>query len=477
MSIIAPRFIVSSVSGGGGKTFLSLGLCSAFTQRGNRVKPYKKGPDYIDSMWLELACQSPCTNLDPHFLNAEKLQALFTHTLSYDSYDLSIIEGNRGLFDGLDVQGSCATSELARILKAPIILSLDVTKMTRTSAALILGMLNFEQDLDIAGVILNQVGSERHESIVRASIEHYTNVPVLGSLPRLKDNPLPEKHMGLNRNNNHANVLNLLGEIITENCDLQHIFDIALSAPMLTQGQPFWDGERIELGVNAPRIGYVYDEAFWFYYMENLEALVRAGAEIVPLSVLDKSPWPSDLHGLYLGGGYPEDFAAQISASPHLAHIKEMSDNNMPIYAECGGFMLLASELVRDERSYCMAGVFPVHTHFQKKPQGLGYVQARVSGQNPFHPEGVSFKGHEFHYSHCLHDSAESFRDMLCLQLDKGVGMGRFDCCGEQHYCDGLLHKQTFAAYTHIYAPACPWWATNFVESAQKYAQNAHRLK
>ncbi len=477
MSIIAPRFVISSLSGGGGKTLLSLGLCNAFTQKGSKVKPFKKGPDYIDSMWLAEACQTLCTNLDLNFVDDKKIQSLFAHALSFDSYDLAIIEGNRGLFDGLDVQGSCATSELARILKTPIILSLNVTKMTRTSAALIQGLINFEDDLDIAGVVLNQVGSARHESIVRASIEHYTNIPVLGSIPRLKDNPLPEKHMGLCQCNNHSEILNVLGEVVTESCDIQRIYDIALSASMLPQAHPFWETPCIELNSNAPRIGHVYDEAFWFYYVENLEALARAGAEIVPLSVLDPSPWPTDLHGLYLGGGYPEDFAAKISGSPHLAHIKAMAENNMPIYAECGGFMLLASELVRDDVGYPMAGVFPVHTHFHKKPQGLGYVQAKVSAANPFHPEGQIFKGHEFHYSHCLPDSTQPLHDMFCLQLDKGVGMGRFECDGVAHYCDGLTWKNTFAAYTHIYAPACPWWAQNFVALAQKFAQEKNRLK
>ncbi len=473
MSFIAPRLIISALRGGGGKTLLSLGLCRAFLQRGTGVKPYKKGPDYIDARWLELASQTFCTNLDPYFLTAEKLQALFIHAFSLSAYDMAIIEGNRGLFDGQDVNGTCSTAELARTLKTPILMSLDVTKMTRTSAALIQGILHFEKDLDIAGIVLSQVGSSRHESIVRASIEQYTNIPVLGSLPRLKDNPLPERHMGLSQSENAESVLQMLGEFVSENCDVQKIYDIALSAPALTSSQPFWENPVINLGNEAPRIGYIYDDALWFYYVENLEALIRNGAELVPLSILDSKEWSKDLHGLYLGGGYPEDFAAEIACSPHLAQIKKYSQDSMPIYAECGGFMLLAQALERNDTAYPMAGIFPVRTHFHKKPQGLGYVQARVSAGNAFHPQDQIFKGHEFHYSHCVADSDQAPQDKFCLHLDKGVGMGTQICNDTKQHVDGLFTQQTFASYTHIFAPSCPWWAENFVELARQYARNA----
>ncbi len=466
-----PRIIISAFRGGGGKTLLSLGLCRAFTKLGHSVKPYKKGPDYIDAHWLELAAQKPCTNVDPYFLDAQALQSLFVHAFSKEAHDMALVEGNRGLFDGQDAHGSCSTAELSRILSAPVILSLDITKMTRTSAALLKGMTEFEEGVHICGVVLNQVGSARHESIVREAIEYYTDIPVLGALPRLKDNPLPERHMGLcqgHAQEAHA-ILDKLSYFVEQHCDLESIYALAQKASPLAQPAPFWPSVATQIDTR-PRIGYIYDQAFWFYYAENLEALERAGAELVPLSLLDASPWPHDIQGLYLGGGYPEEFLAQLSVSPHLATIKALSISGMPIYAECGGFMVLAESIIRQGKSYAMSGVFPVQSEFHPRPQGLGYVRGEVIIKNPFHPMGHEVRGHEFHYSQCLGtDSIEknAHAPDLCLHLHKGVGMGKNH--QTLHGQDGLLLRQTFASYTHIFAPTCPWWAENFVKLAAQY--------
>ncbi len=538
-----PRLIISALRGGGGKTLLSLGLCRAFAahDKANRaVKPYKKGPDYIDAHWLELAASAPCTNLDPYFLEQESLRALFIHAWQYHSsstlfpptlrpksssehpahtrasvplptenakntpYDVALIEGNRGLFDGHDIYGSCSTAEVARALQAPVILSLDITKMTRTSAALIQGMAHFEKDVHIAGVVLNQVGSTRHESIVRQAIEHYTPIPVLGAIPRLPNNPLPERHMGLCQDHGQhvEDILDNLGKTILKYCDVARILWLADQAPALPPTKDFWANiqsstaqepkkhnhylaaqgqsalaEKV-LHSSKVRIGYIYDAAFWFYYAENLEALTRQGAELIPLSILDPSPWPEDLQGLYIGGGYPEEFAAAISQSAHLAHIKKLSEHNMPIYAECGGFMLLAKALIRDGQQHAMAHIFPVSTEFFPKPQGLGYVQATVCTANAFHPQGKSLRGHEFHYSKCLPTQAD--QHVFCFRLDKGTGMGKVQNHEEipksahtkQYNGDGLFVRNTFASYTHIFAPACPWWAENFVTLARAWQKN-----
>ncbi len=467
-----PRLIISALRGGGGKTLLSLGLCSAFLQKGMCVKPFKKGPDYIDARWLQLAAQAPCTNLDPFFLDATSLQALFVHAWQHDTYAVSIVEGNRGLFDGQDVHGSCSTAELARVLRAPVILALDVTKMTRTSAALLQGMAHFEKDVHIGGVVLNQVGSSRHESIVRACIEEYTDIPVLGAIPRLKENPLPERHMGLCQEDAAAvhSILENLGQIITEHCDISAISHLAQNVSALESMTEFWPEPQVEIHTKTSvRIGYIYDAAFWFYYAENLEALRRAGAELVPLSLLDSKAWPQDLQALYLGGGYPEEHLPQLVASPHLNTIKAYSNAGMPIYAECGGFMILAQSILRQGQTYAMAGVFPVISEFHSRPQGLGYVQAQVQRENPYHPVGQSLRGHEFHYSKCLyaHEGVKQGKQTLCLSLEKGVGMGKAST--ELPAMDGLLVHQTFASYTHIYAPACPWWAKNLVHCAAQF--------
>ncbi len=468
-----PRICISALKGGGGKTLLSLGLCSALASTGMRIKPFKKGPDYIDAYWLSKAAGLACTNLDPHFLETPRLQSLFAHNIQ-DNIDIAIIEGNRGLFDGQDVKGTYSTAELAKNLHCPVIISLDITKMTRTAAAIIHGLTHFDPQLHIGGVVLNAYGSTRHENIVRQAIEYYTDIPVFGALPRLKENPLPERLMGLlaldTDSAQHAaeKTLQKLGSFVTEHCNLLDILQLARSVSPFPNTAPFWPENTQALPKNSVRIGYIQDQAFWFYYAENFEALQQAGAELVPLSMLNNSPWPNDLHGLYIGGGYPEEYLEILSHSPHLHTLRTWSEQHMPIYAECGGFMLLAKHILRDNTAYPMANIFPVQADFYKKPQGLGYVTAQVTHQNPYHPEKAHIRGHEFHYSRCT--LAENQNPPLCtLQLSKGLGMGKDLQRNTNMNQDGLLVRQTFASYTHIFAPSCPWWAPNFVHAAEIY--------
>ena len=248
-SITAPRLVVSGLSGGGGKTLLSLGLARALTLRGLRVKPCKKGPDYIDAAWLGLASGRTPTNLAPFFLTDARLRALFC--TSFGDADLAIIEGNRGLYDGRDVQGSCSTATLARALGAPVLLTLTVTKMTRTAAAVIAGLAHFEP-VNLAGVVLNRVASSRHAALIRQSIETYTGIPVLGEIPRLAENPIPERHMGLVSMHDETPdalgrasllaALDSLAGLIERHMDVDAALRLARSAPELRDVEPFWEG-------------------------------------------------------------------------------------------------------------------------------------------------------------------------------------------------------------------------------------------
>ena len=478
----APRLIISGLSGGGGKTLVSLGLSRALTLRGLQVKPCKKGPDYIDAAWLGLACGRTPTNLDPYFLNDDRLRALFC--ASFGNADLAVIEGNRGLYDGRDVQGSCSTATLARALDAPVVLVLSVTKMTRTAAAVIAGVAAFEP-LNLAGVVLNRVASVRHAELIRKSIETYTGIPVLGMLPRLEDNPIPERHMGLISLHEETEeapgrhvlneALDRLAGFVAEHMDIDKVLNIARNAPDMPPVAPFWDPAP-PTAERPVRIGYVRDAALWFYYEENLEALRRAGAELVELSLLSPEPWPGidgdgALDGLYLGGGFPEMVPHRIAASPHLATIRNASLCGMPIYAECGGFMILCDALRIDDQNHRMAGLFPSRADFCPRPQGLGYVEATVERENPFHPVGEILRGHEFHYSRCV-----PLGELTpTLRLSPGVGMS-----GPGHRAkglagdalsarDGLLVRNTFAAYTHLFAPAVPHWAPRFVKAAEAF--------
>lgn len=457
-----PRFIVSALSGGGGKTLLSLGLGRLLAKKKIRTKPFKKGPDYIDAAWLTRACGRPTTNLDPFFLPPAKLQALFMRSVLND--EMAIVEGNRGLFDGLDIKGSCSTAELARILACPIILSVNCTKMTRTVAALVQGVCHFEQGLTVAGVVLNAVGSARHAGQVRKALEEYTNVPVLGELPRLSHNPLPERHMGIASQGDALDesvemTLEQLASLVDEHINVDRILDIARAAPDLPAiagDDEMTAGRGFSV---SPRIGYVRDEAFWFYYPENLQMLENAGATLVPLRIVgadeDFSQWQS-LHGLYLGGGFPEDHAQSLAQSPILPKLRSMAQQGMPMYAECGGFMLLAQYLAIGGRSWPMASVFPVGVEWDKRPQGLGYVEGRVTMENPFFPMGMSVRGHEFHYSRAIGQITGA------MKLDRGTGMGNGN--------DGLVYRNVWASYTHIFAPAIPLWAPRFVAAARRFA-------
>lgn len=537
------RICISALSGGGGKTLLSLGLARAFFRQGLAVQPFKKGPDYIDAAWLSLAAGRQASNLDPYFLPPARLRALFRHVMERSGARLALLEGNRGLFDGMDVRGSCATAELARTLDCPVLLSLDCTKMTRTAAALVAGIRNFEPGLRLAGVVLNQVASARHEGILREAITAYTDVPVLGAIPRLRENPLPERHMGLaslcgdDLSPQAQEILEKLADVVRDHVDMERVLAIADDLPALPEEPDFWDeaawagegavapsgagrsaachaGTAFAAGAGAscegaaptgtlsvtsprattpdstqtgrdegivasrcrtlrpadspepaPRIGYVRDRALWFYYEENLEALRRAGAELVRLSLLDDAPWP-ELDGLYLGGGFPEDWARELASSPHLARLATLAGEGLPIYAECGGFMVLASALERDGQRWPMSGIFPVETRFCPKPQGLGYVRADVVLPNPYFPQGSVLRGHEFHYSLCHEPAAVSGRLEHALRLRKGTGMGRD---AEGHGRDGLVSGRVWAAYCHIFAPAVPGWAPRFVDLARCY--------
>lgn len=504
-----PRLCVSALSGGGGKTLLSLGLVRALTSRGFVVQPFKKGPDYIDAAWLALAAGRPATNLDPYMLTPDQLQKLFAHGMERARASMTataqplpivgLLEGNRGLFDGLDPAGSCSTAELARVLACPIILSVNCTKVTRTVAALVHGMVSFEPGLTFAGVVLNQVGSARHENILRRALEEYTDVPVLGALPRLPENPLPERHMGIASCGDELSpeasaILDGLGAFVGGHVDIDAIIAASRAAAEL----PVQDSRPVlfDVGVERtpktessaqgtalrPRIGYVRDSALWFYYEENLEALEQAGAELVRLELVGQGSraWPEmrggqgadsadgAIDGLYLGGGFPEDHAAALSASPQLRKLAAWANAGMPIYAECGGFMVLSRGIEREGRLWPMSGIFPVVAQFCGKPQGLGYVRGTIVADNPYFPRGLELLGHEFHYSRCRWEGAPPH----ALQLHKGQGMGRADAggAGRGDVLDGLLHNNVWASYTHIFASAVPCWAVNFVAAARRFA-------
>ncbi len=459
-----PRIIIAGLNGGTGKTITSLGTTRAWVRAGRAIKPFKKGPDYIDAKWLGLAAHCPATNLDPYLLREPVLKALFRTSLG--ACDGALIEGNRGLFDGKDLTGSCSTAELARILDTPVILAMDCTKMTRTAAAIVSGIIHFEEGVRVAGVILNRTANDRHRSILRQTIEHYTGVPVLGALPKMRQNPIPERHMGLISDQEYDpenDPLDTVADLISDNCDVDALWNVACSAPAVPEAPDVWSLMPAPETADSPvRIGYVRDAALWFYYEENLQALRHAGAELIELSLLSPEPWP-ELDALYLGGGFPETLAGRIADNTSLrTHIRELAESGLPIYAECGGFMVLSRSLVYQGAEYPMTGVFPVSTHLCERPQGLGYIDATVTEENPYHPAGSVIRGHEFHYSKCVVDAGA--QPAFGLQMARGEGMGADR--------DGLVYKNVFASYTHLFALGEPHWAVNLVQAARRRRQS-----
>lgn len=458
MKTKTPRLIIAGLSGDSGKTIVSLGLIAALRRQGLTVAPFKKGPDYIDPAWLGFVAGTPCRNLDTYLVAADDVQRSF---LSHAAHaDIAVVEGNRGLFDGKDLTGSHSTAGLAKLLRAPVVLVLDATKATRTLAALVMGCQVFDPDLHLAGVILNKIAGNRHEKIVSESISRYCRIPVVGSIPKLGADAdlLPGRHLGLvppAEFTGREQILGKLHEIAARYLDLDQIRELASSATPLGKT----DIQPISSTAERVTIGYIADSVFTFYYPENLEALQRCGANLVPISSLADSVLP-EIDALYIGGGFPETHARRLADNRSLmASIKDASENGLPIYAECGGLIYLSRSLTWKGSTYPMAGVFPIDLSVHDKPVGHGYTLAEVDAENPYFPAGTVIKGHEFHYSGM---TAEPDQPMGCMKLLTGVGV--------HSKRDGLVSNATLACYTHIHADGVKEWAPAVIANAERYA-------
>ena len=455
-SFSVPRILISSHKGGAGKTLFTVGLISALKSRGLKVASFKKGPDYIDAGWLSKTSQVSCRNLDLFLFDEEKNKLSFYRGSL--GADISVIEGNRGLFDGMDAEGSCSTARLARVLDSPIILVLDCTKVTRSLAALVKGFVEFEEGLNIKGVILNKIARKRHEDVITKAIENYTSVKVLGAIPKLKNLP-PERHLGLVTSCEYRDCefLKELTSYIEKGVNLDELIEIAKDVkPISLQEKEEVKGKIFE-GLN---LGVFKDEAFQFYYPENLEALESLGAKFTWINGLETRRLPQ-VDGVYIGGGFPEVKAEELAENRDLAKdLKEAIEDGLPVYAECGGFMYLGREIEWNSKTYPMTGVLPIRFVVEKRPQGHGYVIGRVKQKNPYFPEGLLIKGHEFHYSRPV-TIDESKEMKYILELEKGFGInGKYD---------GILYKNLVAGYTHIHIFSVKCWAENFLRKVEEF--------
>jgi cobyrinic acid a,c-diamide synthase len=458
MRVWTPRLVIAGLAGDSGKTLVSSGLARLWTARGLSVAPFKKGPDYIDAAWLGAATRRPGRNLDTFLMTSQAIGEALARGAA--RADVAVVEGNRGLFDGLDAEGSHSTAELAKLIRAPVVLVVDVAKSTRTVAAMVVGCRVLDGALNLAGVVLNRVGSARHEQVIRDAIAAAGGPPVLGAIPRLQDGPFPGRHLGLLTAAEHPareQALDAAAELVGSHVDVEALLACARSAP------------AVELPSREPmpptllsRIAVLRDEALSFYYPENLEALEEAGAELSYVSPLAAEGLPP-VDAVYVGGGFPEVHAERLSRNARLQnHLRKAASAGIPIYAECGGLMYLAKELRVDGVGHPMAGVLDLTVEHTSRPQGHGYVSALVDRMNPFFERGAQLHGHEFHYSRVLGGSAIS-ASVVRLERGTGLGDGR----------DGIVAGNVWASYFHIHALGTRSWAPAFVALAREYRDMA----
>lgn len=457
-----PRIAIAGIKGGSGKTTLSLGIARAWSRKGLKVVPFKKGPDYIDAGWLSYAAGQSCYTLDPFLFGSDALLSSFAaHS---EGSDISLIEGNRGLYDGMDEEGSYSTAEVAKMLRSPVVLIIDCSKVTRTVAAVLLGVRKFDPHVDIKGVVLNQTAGSRHESVIRASIEKYCDVPVVGAIPRLDEDMFPMRHMGLIPFQEHPAVertIDSAADIISRYADIERLFEIAgNAAPLPEVRNSLFQVRNPREEKPLLRVGVIRDSAFQFYYPENIEELERHGAEIIEFSALTEKKLP-DIDCLYIGGGFPETHAITLAENSELlSSVKNSIEDGLPVYAECGGLMYLGKGIIVDGRMHQMAGVFPLVFSLERKPQAHGYSIVETVKGNPFYRPGTILRGHEFHYSNPVNateykDAAYAFR----MKRGNGIFNGM----------DGIFYKNCLAAYTHLHAFGAREWVKGILHCAAEF--------
>jgi cobyrinic acid a,c-diamide synthase len=452
------RLLISAAHKSSGKTTITLGLCAALRRRGLAVQPFKKGPDYIDPMWLSRAAAHPCHNLDFQTQSEAEIRTTFAR---YPA-DVRIIEGNMGLFDSIDVEGRHSNAALAALLQTPVILVVNVLGMTRSVAPIILGYQNFDPSIRIAGVILNSVAGKRHEERLREVFARYIDIPLLGCIHRDPALAISERHLGLVPSNEAVEVddkLDYIAAAIERQVDLEQLLAIAGSAPALPAAlAPAPAAVSTQPRV---RIGVARDAAFGFYYPGDLERLQEAGAELVPFDTLRDRQLPA-VDGLFIGGGFPETHMEALEANAGLrSAIRDAIEAGLPAYAECGGLMYLARSIRWGERRCAMVGIIPGDVVMYEKPQGRGYVRLRETGQNPWPGDGspAEFYAHEFHYS-----MLENLSSGLTYAYDMVRGTG----IDGRH--DGIVYRNLVANYVHLRDVEGYHWARRFVDFVRQCA-------
>lgn len=450
-----PRLVIAGAHSGVGKTSTSSGLMAALTRRGLKVQPFKVGPDYIDPAFHSFVTGRQSRNLDSWILPESTIRSLFLQNAPTAGDGISIIEGVMGLFDGHVKDGAGSSAHVAQILSAPTILVINGAAMARSAAAMVHGYDDFQPGFKLSGVIINKVKGQSHYDLVRDFVERDAGVKCYGYLAHNVDMALESRHLGLVPSvevDGLSTRLSLLAKNVAETLDLDGLIKLASSAPDLDP-VPLVE---IKAAPSRVRIGLALDSAFNFYYQDSLDLMTSLGADLVPFSPIADGHLPSNLDGLYIGGGFPEIFAAELTANESLrAEIRELLDKGLPAYAECGGLMYLSRRLTDLEgRKHWMVGFFPQEAVMTKRLQNFGYVEITFERDTVLGPAGSIIRAHEFH-----HSIIEGIEPDFALNISKSE---------TRSWRGGLVKNRVLAAYPHLHFCANPALAANFVNACRK---------
>ena len=501
-----PRLLISAAHKSSGKTVFATGLCAELARRGRVVYPFKKGPDYIDPQWLGNAARRSCHNLDFNTQTpAEIVGAFVDRCVGVRDSDvffgdvacrrdpiavdgevdvIAVIEANKGLYDGVSLNGGDSNAALAKLLHVPVILVIDCEGMTRGIAPLLRGYLDFDSQVHIAGVVLNKVGGSRHAGKLEAAVKHYTDLPIVGCVPRERRMSLPQRHLGLIPGREHRQAVErveAMRQIVSENTDLDAIITLACVPNQGGRRQaPEAAGASAEdkrpaalvsttrnnnpsrVGgnqVSGKTLGVFFDAAFSFYYPDDFVALSRAGFRLVAIDALHDATLPA-VDALFIGGGFPEIHAADLEANISLrAAVKGAIEEGLPAYAECGGLMYLSRSIAWRKERHAMVGVLQADAVMCERPCGRGYVRVEETLDMPWQNEDGAtpvYAGHEFHHAKLINFSGEVKTAYKVLRGD-GIGGGK----------DGIVYGNLLASFVHLRATNSGWPArfARFVRS------------
>jgi cobyrinic acid a,c-diamide synthase len=459
-----PRLVIAGTGSGVGKTTVVLGLIHALRKRGLRVASFKCGPDYLDPTYHARVSGRTCQNLDGWMMGREAVLSTFKEGCK--DADFALIEGVMGLFDGLSpTTDTGSTAEIAKWLSAPVLLVVNAKGMARTIAALVKGFQDFDPELHLAGVVSNFVGSESHLSLLRMALP---SPPIVGGFPKSPGQAFPERHLGLHSARQFAShpksggiedtCLDFWGSLCEQWFDMKQILEIAGSSDPI-QMEPQEKHEARVRGAQACRIGVALDDAFHFYYEDNLKRLRLLGAELVYFSPIQDQELPN-VDGLYIGGGYPEVHAQALEANLAMKNaIRKFGESGHPIYAECGGLMYLTDEIITlDNKSHSMVGLVPGTTQMGEKLKALGYVEVTTESDSILGQAGVRFRGHQFRYSDFTPKTDSA------IQLTYRIRKRR----GKETSTEGYRFKNILASYVHGHWASNPSIAESYIESCVK---------